>query len=337
MPWAEMHEFPASTPPEMTGRGEAVYLFLPAFHAAGRVLLYGAVLSHARTIIREGFSITEFWNDVVEHNVTSLGIPGPIANFLLEIDGPDQHPLRRVMMGPLIPRLDEFTDRFGVDVSTAYGMTEIGVPLASDGFDLANGTSCGRVRDGYEVRVVNEHDEPVGPDEVGELIVRHRYPWRLNAGYWHMPEQTAEAWRNGWFHTGDGFRHDDEGNYYFVDRLKDTIRRRGENISSFEVEAYVAQHPDVIEVAAVAVPADVGEDEVKVIVFADDGLTPQALIEFLIPQMPRFMVPRYVELVDDELPKTDTLRVKKVMLRTDEPINDRTWDREAAGVVLPKG
>ncbi len=149
-----------------------------------------------------------------------------------------------------------------------------------------------------------------------------------------MPEVTAEAWRNGWFHTGDAFRYDADGNYYFVDRIKDAIRRRGENISSFEVEALVAQHPEVSEAAAVAVPSEYMEDEVKVCVVLRDGaeVSHGDLIEFLVPRMPKFMVPRYVEFVGS-LPKTEaTMRTQKVKLR-ERALNETTWDREAAAFV----
>ena len=151
-----------------------------------------------------------------------------------------------------------------------------------------------------------------------------------------MPERTAEAWRNGWFHTGDAFRKDASGRYYFVDRIKDAIRRRGENISSFEVEALVTRHDGVLECAAVPVPSEWGEEEVKVcVVRADQDLTEERLVRDLISTMPRFMVPRYVEFVTD-LPKTDaTMRVKKHLLR-DGALNDRTWDREAAGIDVPR-
>jgi crotonobetaine/carnitine-CoA ligase len=185
---------------------------------------------------------------------------------------------------------------------------------------------------GYEVRVVDAHDEPLGPGEPGELIVRTRQPWVINAGYYDKPDATANAWRNGWFHTGDEFMYDADGNFYFVDRIKDAIRRRGENISSFEVEALVNQHPDIVESAAIAVSSDYTEDEVKIcIVLREDAfLTPEMLVDFLMPRMPKFMLPRYVEFVD-ALPKTEgTLRVRKFQLR-DDPLNDRTWDREATG------
>ena len=215
-------------------------------------------------------------------------------------------------------------------------MTEIGAPIVSDGFDLANDQSCGRLRTGpphYEVRVVDEHDEEVGPGEVGELVVRgRRAVGDERAATTACPRQTAEAWRNGWFHTGDGFRYDEDGNYYFVDRMKDAIRRRGENISSFEVEAFVNQHPTVAESrrGRGAVRARRGRDQ-DLCRGAPPARssTPEELIEFLVPRMPKFMVPRYVEFVD-ALPKTEaTIRTRKVELR-DAAVNERTWDREAA-------
>jgi crotonobetaine/carnitine-CoA ligase len=239
---------------------------------------------------------------------------------------------------PLPPGVAEFERRFGVRVMTSYGMTEIGMPFVSDGSNLANDTSCGRLVPGwagYEVRIVDEHDQPLPPNEAGELVVRTREPWVLNRGYHGKPEATAAAWRNGWFHTGDAFVCDEDGNYYFFDRIKDAIRRRGENISSFEVEALVNEHPEVVESAAIAVPSEYSEDEVKVCVVRADGstLTESQLIEFLVPRMPKFMVPRYVEFVE-ALPKTEgTMRTRKFELRT-EPLNDATWDREAAGITV---
>jgi crotonobetaine/carnitine-CoA ligase len=238
-------------------------------------------------------------------------------------------------MFPVVPFFEEFQTRFGLKLSTMYGMTEIG-PAFCSGWNITDHASCGTRREGYEVRLVDEHDFEVPVGEVGELIVRHEYPWTLNQGYFDMPAKTAEAWRNGWFHTGDAFHCDEQGRYYFVDRIKDALRRRGENISSFEVEGLVNAHPGVLESAVVAVPSEWGEDEIKVcVVRTDDALTEEQLVRDLIGTMPRFMVPRYVELVDS-LPKTEaTQRVKKNLLR-ESPLNDRTWDREAAGVEVPK-
>jgi crotonobetaine/carnitine-CoA ligase len=154
----------------------------------------------------------------------------------------------------------------------------------------------------------------------------------MNHGYHKNPEATARAWRNGWFHTGDAFRVDADGNYFFVDRMKDAIRRRGENISSFEVETEVCAHPAVKEAAAVAVASEHAEDEVLIAVSLADGasLDPAELIHFLVPRMAHFMVPRYVRIVP-ELPKTPTQKVQKHLLRSDGITAD-TWDREKAGI-----
>src|SRR3954469_24332234 len=251
VPWASLYEFVRIMPEDMLPEGGANYTTYPAFHVSGKAMLYMTARYKGRLVIRESFSLTEFWNDIRTHDCVTAGLVGPMAGLLIlnpPQDDDADNPLQKTFMGPLIPEVEEFKRRFDVEVGTGYGMTEVGVPLAHDGFDLPNGKSCGRRRSGppgYQVRVVDEHDEDVGPNNVGELVVRADVPWVINAGYWGMPEKTAEAWRNGWFHTGDGFMYDDDDNFYFVDRVKDALRRRGENISSFEVEAGINQHPAV--------------------------------------------------------------------------------------------
>lgn len=343
VPWGELFQAPLTVPDGFLEPGDAYYTMYPAFHLSGKVALYNAAHTEARLVIREAFSLTEFWNDIRDNNVQAAGLLGPLAGMLMMMppaDNDADNPLEQVVMGPIIPNVEEFKTRFGVRrIATGYGMTEIGFPIASP-WDPPNHRTCGRRREGfpgYEVKIVDEHDNTVPVGTVGELVVRAYEPWSMNLGYWRLPDKTAEAWRNGWFHTGDGFMEDEEGWLYFVDRMKDALRRRGENISSFEVEGGIAQHPAVAEVAVIGVPAEVGEDEVKAVIVAkpDEELTPEGLIEFLIPRMPRFMIPRYIEVVDS-LPKTDaTFRVRKVELR-ENAINDRTWDREAAGIKLPK-
>ena len=170
----------------------------------------------------------------------------------------------------------------------------------------------------------------------GELIIRTDRPWSLSHGYLGNPEATAAAWRNGWFHTGDGFRRDEEGNYFFVDRMKDAIRRRGENISSFELEAEICTHELVQEAAVVAVPSEMGEDEVLAVIatLPETELKPAELIEYLIPRLPYFMVPRYIRMVES-LPKTPTQKVQKHLLR-EQGLTEETYDREAEGVVIKR-
>src|SRR5690606_5272117 len=144
-------------------------------------------------------------------------------------------PLRLVSMSPLVPDPGAFGGRFGVDVVTSYGMSELSVPIVSE-LNPANPESCGRLRPGYEARIVDAYDREVPEGEGGELILRAERPWTISPGYWRMPEATAAAWRNGWFHTGDRFRRNAAGDFFFIGREKDAIRRRGENVSSFEVE-----------------------------------------------------------------------------------------------------
>lgn len=190
---------------------------------------------------------------------------------------------------------------------------------------------CGRVRsDMFELMLADENDNPVPPGTPGQALVRPKQPYAVMLGYWRKPEATVEAWRNLWLHTGDVLVENPDGTYSFVDRMKDCIRRRGENISSLEVEQAVLTHPDVRECAAIPVQTDHIEDEVMVVISLREGssLTPERLHEYLEPRMPSFMVPRYI-LVLDELPKTETSKIKKDVLRKNGVVAG-TWDYEAA-------
>jgi crotonobetaine/carnitine-CoA ligase len=232
-------------------------------------------------------------------------------------------------MPPLIKNLDEFKMRFGIpNVATLFNMTEVSTPLCTD-FDLSDYASCGRPRPGVTARIVDEFDEPVPVGATGELILRSDNAWEFNLGYWRQPEKTAEAWRNQWLHTGDLFSQDQDGNFYFRDRLKDAIRRRGENISSYEIEREIDAHPSVLESAAVAVPSPFGEEEVKVVVAIRPGaaLTPEDLITHLMLRLPSYMLPRFVEVCSTELPKTPTGKIRKDSLR--EAGSASAWDRDA--------
>ena len=164
-------------------------------------------------------------------------------------------------------------------------MTEICTPLIS-GANPAKDSICGRPRAGVEVRLVDEHDCSVGDGEVGQLILRTEAPWAMNHGYNNNPQATADAWRNGWFHTGDAFIRDADGDYRFVDRLKDAIRRRGENISSYEIEVELLSHPSVREAAAIPVPSEFSEDEVLVVLAPASGasIDPEDIIRHLLPR-----------------------------------------------------
>jgi crotonobetaine/carnitine-CoA ligase len=309
---------------------------MPMFHIGGMGLSFAMLARGGSIVLPERFSTDTFWPLVRETQTTAVFLLGVMATFLLKAPaGPQDrdHRVRKCFIVPLSDGADEFHRRFGVDVYTIFNMTEISSPIVSEPNPSVRGT-CGKVRPGVEVRLVDEHDCEVAVGQVGEMIVRTDRPWAMNSGYYKNAEATARAWRNGWFHTGDAFRQDLAGNFFFVDRIKDAIRRRGENISSFEVEAEIVRFPSVREAAAVAVPSDIGEDEVMAIVAPAPGQTvdPAALIDFLRERMAYFMIPRYVRILP-ELPKTPSAKVLKADLRR-QGITPDTWDRERAGIVI---
>lgn len=306
----------------------------PIFHIGGMGPPFVMLARGASVAMIDNFSTEDFWAVAKATQSTVVFLLGVMATFLLKAEPrPDDrdHTVKKAFMVPLTGDAPAFTERFGVDIYTIFNMTEISSPIVSEANPTKIGT-CGRVRDGVDVRLVDRNDCEVPIGEIGEMLVRTDRPWAMNSGYNANPEATAEAWRNGWFHTGDAFRRDEDGYFYFVDRVKDAIRRRGENISSFEVEADVCSHPAVREAAAVAVPSEFSEDEVMVIVAPVPGqkLEPRQLAEFLIDTMPYFMVPRYIRILD-ELPKTPSAKVMKADLRK-EGVTSDTWDREAAGL-----
>ncbi|WP_416897387.1 MAG: AMP-binding protein [Minwuia sp.] len=309
---------------------------LPLFHIGGSGITYNMLVRGGSITLVERFDTATFWDVIRRTETTATFLLGVMAQFIEKVPPkPDDadSPMKTMFMVPLAGDIEAFAKRFGVEVYTIFNMTEVSTPIFSEPNPTVRGT-CGKVRDGVQVRLVDENDCEVPVGEIGEMMVRTDRPWAMNSGYHNNPEATAKAWRNGWFHTGDAFRMDAEGNFYFVDRMKDAIRRRGENISSFEVESDVGAHPSVREVAAIAVPNEMSEDEVMVVVAPVEGKTidPVELIEFLTPRMAHFMVPRYVRIVD-ELPKTPTAKVQKVELRS-EGVTADTWDREAAGIRL---
>jgi crotonobetaine/carnitine-CoA ligase len=320
--------------------GDVYYVPLPLFHIAGQWAgVYACCIMDSTAVIPSSFSIHGFWDDVKRHGGTCTFLLGAMANFLHAqpacADDAD-NPLERALVVPLLPEIEAFKARFGCLVSTTWGSTEVNVPMRS-GFALANNRTCGRVaEDRYEVRIVDEDDREVPPGVPGEAVVRTREPWILMAGYWNNPEGTARAWRNLWLHSGDMLMRDETGNFYFVDRVKDAIRRRGENISSVEVENEINAHPQVVESAVVPVDSEHTEQEVMAVVVPqpDARLDPAELVGFLAPRMAYFMVPRYIDIVP-ELPKTQTGKIQKFELRA-RGVGETTWDREAAGVKIEK-
>ena len=311
---------------------DAFYSPYPLCHSAGRSPFTWMGVLGGRWIIRDSFKLDRFWSDIEQFGCTTTQVIAAMMEWLVEQPerpGESASTLRNMVSAPVSERVFEFQERFGVGVRTVYGQSEVGMILSRIPKIVGEFKSCGRATPGFEVKLVDENDYEVPLGEVGEAVVRADTPWSLNCGYWGMPTETAIAWRNGWFHTGDGMRQTEDGSFIFVDRLKDALRFRGENISSYELECVVVEHPDVLECAVIGIPAGEDEEEIKVVVVLTEEGTVAAreLVEFVSAKVPSFMVPRFVEFVA-ALPRTEvTGRIQKNALRT-VGVNEATWDRQ---------
>jgi carnitine-CoA ligase len=301
------------------------YIVLPIFHVNGLLMqLAATLLAGIPAVVRLRFSASQWLQDIREHGATLTNCLGALASFIAATAARDddrQHRLRLVNTGPNLPALEAmFRDRFSIqDVISGYGMTEINIPIWGRAGHSTPGAAGWVYARHFELIVADpETDHEVPRGQIGEILVRPRTPWGFMAGYYKMPDNTVEAWRNLWFHTGDAATMDEHGVVTFVDRLKDCIRRRGENIAATEVEALVAALPGVAEVAAYAVPSDLpgGEDELMLAVVpnAGDLLDLLGLGEAADALLPRFARPRYLQVVA-ELPKTATGKVQRAVLR----------------------
>lgn len=334
--YAHMWTFYHEAMPDMIGREHRHLAHLPIFHSGGFGCLYGQLSNAGSVVLVESFKTDQFWHIVRDHQVNTTTLLGAMIPFLLSVPPSDDdrnHSLRSVSAVPYTQDVKAFTARFGVGAFAAYSMTELANPIQSP-LDPDKIGVAGRLRAGQHIRLVDEHDIEVPEGEVGEAIVRCDQPWTMFTGYYKNPEATAETWRNGWLHTGDLLRRDADGDYFFVDRRKDAIRRRGENISAFEVEQEIRAFPGVKEAAAIGVQSDKTEDEVMACIMPAEGhaIEPVALTEFLVQRLPHYMVPRYIRIMPD-LPRTPTQKIQKYSLR-DEGVTADTWDREAAGIRL---
>ncbi|MGQ0621442.1 MAG: AMP-binding protein [Panacagrimonas sp.] len=329
-----LHLYSMSAPPRYFGADDRFLINLPMFHVGGTFPTYTMLMRGGSIAMVETFRTDRFWDEIARSRTTTLILLGSMATFIARQPAranEREHTLRSALIVPFNELAISVGRRFGFEVHTHFNMTEISMPLMTPANPTLVGVA-GQPRAGVEVRLVDGADCEVPVGEPGELILRTDCPWALNSGYHKEPQATATAWRNGWFHTGDIFRRDAEGNHFFVDRVKDAIRRRGENISSFEVEAVVNQHPAIKEAAAVAYAGADGEEEVLAAVTLREGVEfdPAELIHFLLPRMAHFMVPRYV-WVTAELPRTPTQKVQKHLIRAGAR-EAAVWDREKAGI-----
>jgi crotonobetaine/carnitine-CoA ligase len=317
---------------------------LPLFHSNAQVLSgYPALVAGGRVAYVERFSSSRFWQQVIDAEATIFNSIGAVSYFIWNIPPSEldrAHKVHTCFAAPA-PRdiYNEFQERFGVKFIEGYGLTETGMATYMDPTKPGVPGSMGKANPGYEVTIVEPGtDRPLPPDTPGEIVVDMKIPNIVMRAYYGMPEKTAEDFRNLKLHTGDLGRMDADGYFYFMDRVKDYIRRRGENVSSMEVEKQVSDHPGIKEAAAIGVKAGEGassEDEIMVVCIPEgDAPDPAELTHWLAERIPYFMVPRYIRFVE-VLPKTPTERVQKVKLR-EEGITPDTFDREAAGITIKR-
>jgi crotonobetaine/carnitine-CoA ligase len=322
------------------GKDDIFYTFLPLYHFNAQVLTtLTTLVAEAKMVLSDRFSASRFWDEIRACGATQFNYLGAVIPILAkqpkrdnDMDNP-----ARIALGAGCPAaiMEEVEARFGIKCLEGFGMTEIGIPIHVRVDDRRPG-SCGKPMDIYELKLFDDEDNEVPIGEIGEFVFRPKEPFIMMSEYYNMPEKTMEACRNLWFHTGDLGKMDEDGYFYFVDRKKDALRRRGENISSFEVERAINTHPKILESAAVAVKSDLAEDEVKICVVLQPGesLDYEELINYAKDRMPYFAVPRYVEFMD-KLPKTPTERIQKYILKQ-AGITDVTWDREKAGIKITR-
>lgn len=310
---------------------------LPLFHTNALNSFFQALLHGASQVVERRFSVSGFWPAVSRSGATVTYLLGAMVPMLLSRPRSDverDHTIR-VALAPGVPAAasEEFRERTGIVLLDGFGTTESNAVIIST-VDARRPGWAGRLSNGFEAIIVDEDDTPLPDGEAGELLLRATEPFSMANGYYAMPEKTVEAWRNLWLHTGDRLVRTPDGYFRFIDRMKDAIRRRGENISSYEVEQVLMAHPAVALAAVFPVASHLAEDEVMAAIVLREGhtLEPADLIHFCEGKMSYFAVPRFLDFVT-ELPKTENGKIQKFKLR-EKGRTQSTWDREVAGIAL---
>ncbi|WP_173933902.1 AMP-binding protein [Chelativorans sp. Marseille-P2723] len=313
------------------GPDDILYDAHPLYHAHSQgQAVAAAMVANIPVHMRRSFSASGFIKDVVQYGITTAFLIGAAGLVLKQPPSPNDrsHNLRVICAVPIPKGLKRpLEERFGVPVVDLYGMSEMGV-ISSNPIQASVEGSCGVPSPRREVMIADELDRPVPAGAPGEILVRPKVPWATFIHYWGMPEATSEAFRNLWFHTGDRAFLDENGYIHFIGRIKDSVRRRGENVSCFEVEQVINTHDHVLESAVLPYPSPVGEDDLWVVVVPRQGAPIDAaeLIAFCEQRLPRYAVPRYVQFID-EFPKTPTERIEKYKL-VKAGLSPDAYDRE---------
>lgn len=311
--------------------GDRCYCILPLYHGNPQMMAVMSALCIGGSLaLRDKFSASAFFDDVRKYQCTYFTYVGTVLTILSkrpERQDDADNPLRLCFGGGAPSSVwEQLERRFRFSVHEAYGMIEAGCVTTINRLGRQQFGSIGIPRDCFDVRIVDEEDEELPPGETGEIVVRPNEPFVMFDGYYGMPEETLDAYRNLWFHTGDRARKDDNGYFYFAGRVKHTIRRKGENISSDAIENVINNHPDILESAVVGVPDEVAEEEIKAYIVLRKGCTlaPEDIIGWCSKGLPEFMLPRYIEF-RDFFEKTGSEKIQKFKLEKHDP--SKTWDR----------
>lgn len=313
---------------------DVLFTPFPLFHIDAATLTVGAAITAGATAaLAPRFSASMFWDQVRASGATVFNYMGATANILWKQPAGELDRAHKVRMAwgvPLPACAKDWETRFGFPLKEVYGLTDAGVPAYPPLDAPAVEGSCGRIIPEYEVRIADPDGDSVECGMVGEILIRGREPGLLLMEYLGMPEATSQAMRGGWFHTGDLGCLDSDSNLFFASRAKEVIRRRGENIAATDIEKAVDSHPAVEESAAVGVPSELSDDDIKVFVVlkSKDMITPADVATHCADALPRFMVPRYVEIVE-ALPKTPTEKIERAKLAA-RPITEATWDGDSS-------
>lgn len=306
---------------------DVYYICLPLFHTSGlRGAAWVALLQGASVALARKFSVSRFWSDIQRSGATTFDLLGAMASFLWQAPThpfEQQHRVRMVRIAPVPAFGREFEARFGVQIVSTYGLTDAAAPVARNLNDAPDKFySCGRCRPGFNVRVVDSDDLQMEPGGTGEIIIRADVPWLMPTGYYNNLAANASQWRNGWFHTGDLGWLDSEGYLYFAGRAKDVIRRRGQNISAWEVEQFLRSIPEIKEVAVYPVASVHGEDEIAatIVVVNPDMRFEQEIRNRCREELLAYMVPEYIEF-RSSLPLTPSQKIDKIALRREAEVH----------------
>ncbi len=312
-------------------RADSYFCALPLFHTDAQMFgVYLPLIFGTRATLADGFSASRFWDQIRACGATATNMLGAMGVILSRADpspADRDTPVRVCQCIPMVPDRQAFEDRFGLRLVTGYGQTETSFVTLDTAADTRPG-SCGRAHPEWEVAVVDEHDRPLAAGAVGEIVSRPRKSWSMFSGYYRNDARTVQTLRNLWYHSGDAGTMDADGWLYFRHRLNEAIRRRGENISAYEVESLAEQHPGISEAAAFGVPSEFTEEDIMLVAVrrAGSGVTPADLVAHFTASAPRHMTPRYVEIMDAPLPRTPTEKIARSTLKQ-RGVTEKTFDR----------